>query len=65
MWRQLANTRFEGSREAAVIALRALVTSYSRRPRFHARARALENVLEGLGEQPSARPSRRPPPPAG
>jgi tetratricopeptide (TPR) repeat protein len=64
MWRQLANTRFDVSREAAVIALRALVTSYSRRPRFHARARALENVLEGLGEQPSARASRRPPPPA-
>jgi tetratricopeptide (TPR) repeat protein len=63
MWRQLANTRFEDSREAAVIALRALVASYSRRPRFHARARALENVLEGLGEQPSPRASRRPPPP--
>ncbi len=64
MWRQLANTHFADSREAAVIALRALVTSYSRRPRFHARARALENVLVGLGEEPSARPSRRPPPPA-
>ena len=64
MWRQLANTHFADSREAAVIALRALVTSYSRRPRFHARARALENVLVGLGEQPSARPSDGPPPPA-
>ncbi len=65
MWRHLANTRFDDSqsREAAVIALRALVTSYSRRPRFHARARALENVLTGLGEEPSQRPSRRPPPP--
>jgi hypothetical protein len=62
MWRQLATTRFGESREAAVIALRALVTSYSRRPRFHARARALENVLEGLGEPPSPRASRRPPP---
>lgn len=63
MWRHLASTRFEDSREAAVIALRALVTSYSRRPRFHPRARALENVLEALGEEPSARASRRPPPP--
>lgn len=63
MWRQLAQTHFDDSREAAVIALRALVTSYSRRPRFHARARALENVLTALGEQPSARASRRPPPP--
>lgn len=63
MWRQLASTRFGDSREAAVIALRALVASYSKRPRFHARARALENVLEGLGEQPSPRASRRPPPP--
>jgi hypothetical protein len=63
MWRQLANARFDESREAAVIALRALIASYSRRPRFHARARALENVLEALGEQPSPRASRRPPPP--
>ena len=64
MWRHLASTRFVDSREGAVIALRALVASYSKRPRFHARARALENVLEGLGEQPSPRPSRRPPPPS-
>ena len=63
MWRQLANTRFVESREAAVIALRALAASYAKRPRFHGRARALENVLEGLGEEPSARVSRRPPPP--
>lgn len=62
MWRHLATARFADSREGAVIALRALVASYSKRPRFHARARALENVLEGLGEQPSPRPSRRPPP---
>ncbi|MEA2752754.1 MAG: hypothetical protein QOI41_6897 [Myxococcales bacterium] len=52
MWRHLATTRFVDSREAAVIALRALVASYSKRPRFHARARALENVLEALGEPP-------------
>jgi hypothetical protein len=64
MWRHLASTRFDESREAAVIALRALVASYSRRPRFHPRARALENVLEALGVKPSVRPSRRPPPPA-
>ncbi len=63
MWRHLATARFSDSREGAVIALRALVASYSKRPRFHARARALENVLEGLGEDPSPRPSRRPPPP--
>jgi hypothetical protein len=62
MWRQLAHTRFGESREAGVIALRALVTSYAKRPRFHARARALENVIEALGEQPSTRASRRPPP---
>ena len=62
MWRQLANARFSESREPAVVALRALVASYSKRPRFHVRARALENVLEALGEQPSARASHRPPP---
>jgi tetratricopeptide (TPR) repeat protein len=67
MWRQLANARFDEShesREAGVIALRALVASYSKRPRFHPRARALENVLEALGEKPSTRASRRPPPPS-
>ena len=64
MWRQLANARFGESREAGVIALRALAASYAKRPRFHPRARALENVLEALGEQPSTRPSRRPPPPS-
>lgn len=67
MWRQLASARFGESheaREAGVIALRALVASYSKRPRFHPRARALENVLEALGEKPSARASRRPPPPS-
>ena len=66
MWRQLANARFgesRESREAGVIALRALAASYAKRRRFHARARALENVLEAIGEQPSTRPSRRPPPP--
>jgi tetratricopeptide (TPR) repeat protein len=66
MWRQLASARVgesHESREAGVIALRALVASYSKRPRFHPRARALENVLEALGEKPSARASRRPPPP--
>jgi hypothetical protein len=63
MWRQLASARFDDSRETAVVALRALATSYARRPRFHTRARALENVLGGLGEPPSKRPSRRPPPP--
>jgi hypothetical protein len=62
MWRQLANARFGESREQGVIALRALVASYSKRARFHARARALENVLEALGEKPSPRVSRRPPP---
>jgi hypothetical protein len=62
MWRQLANTRFSESRDAGVIALRALIASYAKRPRFHPRARALENVLEALGEQPSTRASRRPPP---
>src|SRR4029079_4206218 len=56
MWRQLASARFDESREAAVVALRALATSYARRPRFHARARALENVLGALGEAPSPRP---------
>lgn len=63
MWRQLANARFSESREAGVCALRALAASYAKRRRFHARARALENVLEAIGEQPSTRPSRRPPPP--
>lgn len=62
MWRQLASARFGESREAGVIALRALIASYAKRPRFHPRARALENVLEALGEQPSPRASRRPPP---
>lgn len=62
MWRHLASVRFGESRESAVIALRALVAAYSRRPRLHPRARALENVLEALGEGPSKHPSRRPPP---
>jgi hypothetical protein len=65
MWRQLASARFGESRDAAVIALRALATSYAKRTRFHVRARAIENVLAALGEQPSTRPSRRPPPPNG
>lgn len=64
MWRQLANTRFSESRVAAVIALRALSASYAKRPRFHPRARALENILEALGETPSTRASHRPPPPS-
>ena len=53
MWRQLASSRFEESRDAGVVALHALATSYSKRTRFHVRARALENVLEALGEPPS------------
>jgi hypothetical protein len=61
MWRQLANARFDSSREAAVIALRALSASYAKRPRFHPRARALENILEALGEK---RSSHRPPAPS-
>ena len=60
MWRQLANARFDDSREAAVIALRALSASYSNRPRLHPRARALDNILEALGEKPAARTSQRP-----
>jgi hypothetical protein len=52
MWRQLAHASFDESRDAAMVALRALATSYARRPRFHTRARALENVLGGLGEPP-------------
>jgi hypothetical protein len=56
MWRQLANTRVVESRDAAVIALKALAASYAKRPRFHQRARALENVLEGLGEPRPSRP---------
>lgn len=55
MWKQLAASRIgesEDAREAAVIALRALATSYATRRRFHARARALENVLEALVRSP-------------
>lgn len=63
MWRQLANARLPESRAAAVTALRALATSYAKRTRFHLRARAIENVLLALGEEPETRPSRRPPPP--
>lgn len=51
MWKQLAAARIgesEAAREAAVIALRALAASYAKRRRFHARAKALENVLEAL-----------------
>jgi hypothetical protein len=62
MWQGLATAPFDRSRAAAVIALRALTASYAKRPRFHARARALENMLLALGEQPSTRASRRPPP---
>ncbi len=53
MWKQLAALRIAESNEAraaAVIALRALATSYATRRRFHARARALENVLEALND---------------
>jgi hypothetical protein len=68
MWRQLASARFDGaSRDAGIVALRALAGSYAKRRRFHARARALGNVLEALGEArstPTTTPSRRPPPPS-
>lgn len=51
MWKQLAAARIadsEASRDAALIALRALAASYAKRRRFQARAKALENVLEAL-----------------
>jgi len=67
MWRQLANAHFgesPESREAAVVALRALSASYAKRPRFHPRSRAIENILEALGEKPSPRASQHAPPPS-
>lgn len=51
MWRFLATTPYEPpTREAALVALRALAQSYAKRPRFQPRQRALEHVLEALGE---------------
>lgn len=54
MWRMLATTPFTGStRDAALVGLRALASSYATRTRFHPRARALENVLAALEDASS------------
>ena len=51
MWRFLATTSFEEpTRDAALVALRALAQSYGKRPRFQPRQRALEHVLAALGD---------------
>ncbi|MBX3190183.1 MAG: hypothetical protein KF819_24360 [Labilithrix sp.] len=50
LWQQLAASPWTGeARDAARIALEALAQSYAKRPRFAARARAIEHALDALG----------------
>ncbi|AKU96112.1 hypothetical protein AKJ09_02776 [Labilithrix luteola] len=47
MWRKLADTPWTGEgRDATAAALKALSSAYSRKPKFHPRARALAHALE-------------------
>lgn len=58
-WRRLGSEKWAGEgKEASLAMLRALATAYDRTPKFHVRARALDEALGLLGGARPRSPSR-------